>query len=262
MRHKNQRVFAMNQLDKNQIRRAFNAANKTYNNAADWQKNVGKLLLEYIQATQPNEKAILDLGAGTGYLAHQLQQSHPNNQYIALDIAEKMLSFPKQHLHNTWFICADAESLALSSESVDITLSNMVLHWCHSLTEALKEQYRVLKPEGLLLFSVLGPQSLGALKNAWNTIDDYTHVNTFPSANDIQSSCELSGFRIIKFERHEIKKHYENVYELMHHLKATGAKNASHNRPKGLTGKKRIKQLIETYQNPLCYEIFTVICQK
>lgn len=249
-------------LDKKQMRRAFNAATKTYDEAADWQKNVGDMLLDYIDQLQPTHKTILDLGAGTAYLAHQLQQRHSGNQYIALDIAEKMVCFSKQHLTQTWFVCADAENLSLRTGCVDMVMSNMVLHWCQSLEKTLQEQHRVLTSDGLLIFSILGPQSLRSLKNAWEYIDQHTHVNSFPNALMIQHACRSAGFQLLQFERHEIKKYYENVYELMHHLKATGAKNASSNRPKGLTGKQKIKQLNKQYQNPLNYEVFTVICQK
>ena len=86
-------------LNKQQVRRNFNTATNTYDAASDWQKNVGDLLLRYIDQMQPNGKTILDLGSGTSYLARHIQRHHPNNRLIALDIAECMLQFSKQHLN-------------------------------------------------------------------------------------------------------------------------------------------------------------------
>ena len=247
---------------KQQIRRAFNAATPTYDSAADWQKSVGDVLLDYIDSIPPVDKTILDLGAGTSYLAHHLQHRYPDNTFIALDIAESMLLFSKQHLSGSWFICADAETLPFQAQSIDIIMSNMMLQWCVSLTTTLQQQYNALRPGGLLFFSVLGPQSLRTFKKAWEGIDPYSHINDFPHADAIQQACRAAGFSLLRFEQHEITKHYKNVYALMHHLKATGAKNISANKHKGLTGKEKIRQLNEQYQNPVNYEIYTAVCRK
>lgn len=249
-------------LMKQQVRRAFNTATNTYDAAADWQKSVGEILLNYTDEIKPHHKTILDLGAGTAHLAHQIQQRYPTNQLFALDIAEGMLQFSKQHLKEGFFVCSDAENLGLKNHCVDMVVSNMVLHWCHSLKKTLQEQYRILKKEGVLLFSVLGPQSLQSLKVAWNCVDQYSHINHFPHAEMIRQACHTANFSLLRFEYHKIEKHYENVFELMHHLKATGAKNITSNKPKGLMGKQKIKTLSELYKNPLNYEIFTVMCRK
>jgi len=252
----------MRSVNKKLIRRAFNSATKTYDVAADWQKNVGNILLDYLKPIQPQHKTILDLGAGTGYMTKNLQQQYPDNQYIVLDIAEDMLQFCRQHFNKNQLICADAETLALSSNSIDIIVSNMVLHWCRSLTNTLKEQSRILIKGGLLFFSILGPESLLSLKTAWQHVDHHTHINDFPDVTTIQKACYNSGFSLLHFERHEIQKNYRNVFELMNHLKATGAKNISANKPKGLIGKQKIQHLNEQYKNPIHYEIFTGVLQK
>lgn len=252
----------MNTAKKEDVRRAFNAATKTYDAAADWQKNVGDVLLSYVDEIKPFQKTILDLGAGTSYLANHILQRYPDNHLIPLDIAESMLLFSKQHISDSTFVCADAESLPLQSESIDLIISNMMLHWCDSLEETLHQQYEALRPGGLFIFSILGPRSLQALKTAWNKVDDHSHINQFPNENTIRKNCLSANLNVLRFESHKIQKYYENVYELMHHLKATGAKNVSANKPKGLMGKEKIKQLGEQYKNPLNYEIFTVICKK
>jgi len=247
---------------KQQMRHNFNTVPKTYDVASDWQKSVGDILLTYLNEIAPQNKTILDLGSGTGYLARHIQQNHPSNPLIAVDIAENMLQFSQQHFNTNELICADAENLALKDHSINIIVSNMVLHWCHSLTGALKEACRVLSSSGVLIFSIMGPQSLLSLKNAWKQVDQYTHVNPFPEATTIRQACEEAGLSIQRFERHDIKKYYANIYELMHHLKATGAKNVTANKPKGLTGKQKMKRLSEQYKNPLNYEVFTLVCQK
>ncbi len=250
------------QLNKHSIKRAFNTASHTYDQAANWQKKVANQLLNYVDKIQPYHQTILDLGAGTGYLTKHLQQRHSGNHIIALDIAEQMLLFSKQHDHCHHFICSDAENLSLKNQCIHMILSNMALHWCPSLKLTLKEQYRVLKKNGILIFSLLGSESLQSLKTAWQAVDNYTHVNTFIHHSTIKQLCHDAGFEIIYFKRYEIKKHYKNVNELMQHLKATGAKTVLGNKIKGLMGKEKLKRLYSQYKNPLKYEIFTIVCQK
>lgn len=252
----------MSTSTKQKIRRAFNDATITYDTAADWQKSAGNLLLNYITSFNPENKRILDLGAGTGYVTKHLQRQFPNNQFIVLDIAEKMLKFSQQHLNNSHLVCADAENLAIRSNSVDIIVSNMVLHWCQSLTSTLEEQQRILKKDGLFFFTLLGSDSLSSLKNAWSYVDNDSHVNQFPSAQTIQETCKTAGFSLLRFEQHKIQKNYKNVFELMQHLKDTGAKHVPENSTKGLMGKQKINQLNQRYKNPINYEIFTGILKK
>ena len=247
---------------KQNVRRAFNIATTTYDTAADWQKTVGHILLDYIDEIQPNQKTILDLGVGTHFLTEHLLQRYPDNHFIALDIAEQMLLFQKQSAQQALTICGDAEQLCLQPQSIDIIMSNMMLQWCDSLTKAVDEQYQALKKNGLFIFSTLGNQSLQALRNAWRCIDHHSHVNSFPDAAILKQTCNNVGFTLLHFERHEINKQYDTVYDLMNHLKATGARNISTNKPKGLMGKQKMKRLNEQYRNPLIYEVFTITCQK
>lgn len=249
-------------LEKRKICHGFNTAVKTYDEAADWQKTVGKILLNELKNYDLKNKTILDLGAGTGYLSRCIQKQYPDNHLLVVDMVESMLILSQLHLQNASLICADVENMPLKSESIEIIISNMVLHWCASLKSALREQYRILKSNGMLIFSILGEQSMVALKNAWSKIDDNTHVNIFPTLNIVKSSCLSSGFSIALLNRQIIKKNYDDVFELMYHLKRVGSKNISANKPRSLMNKQRIKKLNEYYQNPLCYDVITVVCQK
>lgn len=248
---------------KTKIRRSFNEASETYENAADWQKEVGQLLLHTIKKALPQEKYILDLGCGTGFLLKQLEQEFPNNTYLALDIAESMLYFARQHLKNTEYLCNDAESLGLLDESIDIIFSNMMLQWSICLKSTLKEQHRVLKPSGQLIFSILGPNSLDSLKNAWQKIDTKSDaINHFIDQENLKDFLSSAGFNEISIQQQSVYKHYNSVLDLLQHLKTTGANTLKINNRKGLMGKQKINQLNQHYENPVCYEVYLVTCKK
>ena len=57
-------------------------------------------------------------------------------------------------------------SLPLAPGTIDLVWSNMVLHWVSDPLTAFKEFSRVLAPEGLLMFSALGPDTLKELRVA------------------------------------------------------------------------------------------------
>ena len=61
-------------------------------------------------------------------------------------------------------VCADLEN-TLADAAVDLAWSNMTLHWLSDPLPAFREFRRVLAPNGLLMFSTLGPDSLKELRS-------------------------------------------------------------------------------------------------
>ncbi|QPA32693.1 class I SAM-dependent methyltransferase [Thermaerobacillus caldiproteolyticus] len=97
--------------------------------------------------------SILDVGCGTGQTAAYIAEQYRAN-VTAIDIHPTMLQKAKKrfaslshpvHLYNT-----SIESLPFSSEQFDVILCESVLSFV-SLSKALQEIYRVLKPKGKLL---------------------------------------------------------------------------------------------------------------
>jgi malonyl-CoA O-methyltransferase len=80
---------------------------------------------------------------------------------------------------------ADANHLPLSNNCVDIIISNLMMQWCGNLNQLFSECHRVLKNDGLILFSTFGPDTLKELKKSWAVVDNQTHVNSFIDMHDI-----------------------------------------------------------------------------
>ena len=251
----------MTSLDKAKVRSSFSHASNSYDSAADLQRAIAYELLKQ----QPKlNGTVLDIGCGTGFLTQALQQYQPEH-LIALDLALPMLNTAKQKLgHSVTYVCADAEALPFKKHSIDLIISNVALQWCHG--RVFQSLNRVLKPNGHLLFSTFAPQTLHQLKSAWQSVDDYSHVNDFYSAEQLTDFLTQAGFKNIQITQSLYTRHYDSVLALMRELKHIGAHNVQQGRNKHITTKTAMQQMIKHYEQqfgqhgqiPASYDVFIV----
>ncbi|NIQ10368.1 MAG: methyltransferase domain-containing protein, partial [Gammaproteobacteria bacterium] len=83
------------------------------------------------------------------------------------------------------YIAGDAEQLPLADASVDLIFSSLALQWCVDLDKVFAEFRRVLRRDGLLMFSTFGPDTLKELRSCFETVDAYSHINQFIDMHDI-----------------------------------------------------------------------------
>jgi len=254
-------------LDRRAVRRSFSAASERYDAVAVLQKEVRERLLERLNLFKLQPAVVLDLGCGTAHSSHQLKVQYPSSTVIALDAAFGML----QHADASrgWFsgkkidrICADAMQLPLTSASVDLVFSNLMLQWCDPPDKVFSEVRRVLKPDGVFIYSSFGPDTLRELRNAWSNVDSRPHVNTFIDMHDLGDAMMRAGLAepVLDVERFTLT--YPDAISLMRELKAIGAHNVSSHRQRGMTGKSMLNQVIANYDEyrqdgllPATYEV-------
>jgi malonyl-CoA O-methyltransferase len=146
------------------------------------------------------------------------------------------------------YVCADAEHLPLAGQSIDNVLSNLALQWCSHLEAVFTDIKRTLKPDGQLVFSTFGPQTLNELKSAWETVDGYNHVNTFYSEVQLQRFLQQAGFKNSQLKSRLYTSRYESVWTLMQELKHLGAQHVITGRNKKITTKLAMRQMIAAYE--------------
>ncbi len=231
-------------IDKSRTRFAFERAAPTYDAAAVLQKEVGTRLMARLDYMKPAPAVILDAGAGTGSIARQLSDRYPNSRVIALDLAWAMLE--RARASGAELVRADIEKLPFSPGSLSMIFSNLVLQWSNVPAEVFREARRALRPGGLFLFSTFGPDTLRELRAAWE--DAHTHVSSFFDMHDLGDLLVASGFDDPVMECERVTMTYAEVADLMHDLKAIGARNATEGRAHGLTGKAAMQRVIENYE--------------
>jgi malonyl-CoA O-methyltransferase len=145
-------------------------------------------------------------------------------------------------------VCADAGALPLADHCVDLVYSNLMLQWCDRPEQIFAELSRVLRPDGLLVFSTLGPQALMELRSAWAAADTTVHVSEFADMTQLGAALAQAGFREPVLDVEALRHHYADVYALARELRTLGAHNAAHARARGLTGPARWRVMTDAYE--------------
>ncbi len=253
------------------LRRNFGRAASAYAQIAVLQREVETRLLEQLDFLEDRQPLrILDIGCGPGRASGVMKKRWPKAQVIALDAALPMLKeVPKQT--RFWRpiqrVCADASQLPLADGSIDVIFSNLCLQWVNDLPATLAEFRRVLKPDGLLVFSTFGPDTLLELREAyWQAGEKNPPLSPFAAIQQIGDAMIAAGFKNPVLDRELYQLTYSDVRSLMKELKAIGANDARPQRTRGLSGKTRLQTMTTAYEKlrskdvlPSTWEVVTVM---
>lgn len=248
-------------FDAKQVRRAFSRSVQTYDAAAQLQKLAEARLLESLEylddpalERKPPQR-ILDLGCGTGSASRFLQKRWPKAEILSVDLALPMLQHARRAA-KTWNpfvqaprpLCADARRLPLAEGTLDVIFSNLCLQWVEDLEGVLNGFRRALKPQGLLLFSTFGPETLWELRGAFAQADAAPHVSAFVDTAGVGDALVNAGFFQPVVDRDEEVTHYPAMADLMRELRDLGATNALAARRSTLTGRGRFAAAERAYE--------------
>lgn len=248
-------------IDKSRVRDSFDRAAETYDAAAVLQKFVRTEMLSRLDLVAMQPTRILDAGCGTGHASAALMKKYPKAELVSLDLALGMLR--KTQSVNASFanrikrvfgqaqqnlLCADVEQLPLADASVDMIFSNLAIQWCNDLDAAFAGMHRVLRTDGLLTFSTLGPDTLKELRAASKTDAARVSVSRFFDMHDIGDALVRAGFSAPVLDVERVVLTYENAIDVMRDLKAIGAHNAADGRGRGLQGRDFLKKITANYE--------------
>lgn len=239
------------QLDKPQVRRFFQQAVAHYDEAAVVAREIGARLLERLDLVRLTPTVVLDVGCATGVTTAALLRRYPKARVLGIDSAPAMLRRTRKRgswLRRPQCLCADAEALPLADASCDLVFSNLVLPWCDP-DRVFREFCRVLKPNGLLLFSTLGPDTLKELRQSWAVADNYIHVHAFMDMHDVGDALLRAQLAEPVMDMELLTVTYRRSADLLHDLRNTGARNAAMGRAPGLTGRHRYAAMQQAYEH-------------
>ena len=128
-------------------------------------------------------------------------------------------------------VVADEEALPFADGSIDLVVSGLALQLVNDLPGTLIQIRRALKPDGLLLASLLGGETLKELRQAWIEAETEVaggvspRVAPFADVRDAGALLQRAGFALPVVDSDTVTVTYATPFHLMQELKAMGASN-------------------------------------
>jgi len=205
------------------IERCFDRAAPDYENHDGLEREIGERLLQRVAFARREPDRILDIGCGTGRCTGALQASFANADVFGLDLSRRMLRGLQERAGSaTALPCvqSDLSRLPFARRSLNLVFCNLALQWAGDFTAALQEFRRVLRPEGMLLFSVPGPGSLVELRAAPGRASNMPIY--MPDLRDVGDLLLSIGFNEPVMDSETVKLSFRNVAALRRELAVTG----------------------------------------
>ncbi len=188
---------------------------------------------------------VLDLGCGGGAMARALAG---RGAIVAADpaFACAAAAAPPR-------LVAEPEALPFAAGSFDLVVSNLLLHWTNDLPGALLQLRHILKPDGLLLASLWGGETLGELRQALIEAEldivggASPRVSPFADARDLAALLQRAGFALPVVDADRIEVTYPDALALMRDLRAMGESNALIEQRKSLSRRAVLLRAAERY---------------
>ncbi|MEZ5659021.1 MAG: methyltransferase domain-containing protein [Burkholderiaceae bacterium] len=214
-------------------------------------------MLERLDVVRLDPARMLDVGTGLGRGLMALAQRYEKAQGIGIDVCAPLLGQARTMLRageSGWLarllgaragtasrlrlICADAAGLPLPAGSADLIWSNLCLHWLPDPAAALREWYRVIRPDGLVMFSLFGVDTLKEVRGHGQS------MQPFADMHDIGDALSSIGYADPVMDTQWVTVTFESPRQVLADLRALGG-NAWRGRRQGLSGRERQRQWLD-----------------
>lgn len=213
-------------IDQAELKALFEQQAPRYDQHAVLEREVADRLLERVEFQKREPARIMDLGCGSGYCASTLKRRYRKAEVVGVDFALPMCQLvarKSSFMRPLRVVCANVSSLPFSSASVDLLVANLSLQWTADLPAMFNGLRRILKPGGLLLFSIPGTDSLKELKMACQAAGYEDSVREFMDMHDLGDALMAAGFREPVMAAEIITLAYRDQSALLEEVLAVGA---------------------------------------
>lgn len=209
-------------FDKLQVSKRFGSACKTYDEVAYIQQQAARILVEILVKHNPTfiPKAVLDVGAGTGYTTEILHKNfNAPILYTLNDISSEMLECAKLKLDK---VCSEKLELQLGDmeelefEPHNLVISNFALQWANCFSSMVKKLY---KRADVFAFSCL----LDGTFLEWYKLYDSNSIGNYPTENEVLRIMEEQGAKKMRYVVKEFEISFESLVAFLRYLKRMGA---------------------------------------
>ncbi len=225
-------------------------------------REIASRMFERLTLVNIAPQRLLDAGCGEGADFSLLQQHFPAAQMVGVDVSLSMLlatqrpsilssirRFVTSYLPGKVqyppfnVLSGDFAALPLDVNTFDVIWSNLALHWHPQPDKVFAEWRRVLRTNGLLMFSCFGPDTFQELRDAFKVVDQTPHALPFVDMHDFGDMLVNVGFSTPVMDMEKITVTYPTVEKMMADVRAFGG-NPLHTRRRGLLGKESWNKVV------------------
>lgn len=262
-------------IDLLQVRRMF-ARPERVAESTFLRREIATRMHERLDLIKIVPQQILDVGCGEGADLTLLQKHFPEARVLGIDASPAMLAVARgeqqvassalNRMLKKWLpakanaaaeagislACGDFAALPLNVKAVDIIWSNLALHWHPQPDRVFAEWRRVLRLNGLLMFSCFGPDTFKEVRAAFAAVDDLPHGLSFVDMHDFGDMLTGSGFSTPVMDMENITVTYKTTDKLLADVRAWGG-NPLSTRRRGIMGRAawaRVLRELESLRRP------------
>jgi len=226
-------------------------------------REISGRMFERLSLIKTAPSRVMDAGCGEGDDLMSLRQAFPEAELFGMDASAAMLAMARQRGQQAGsgmkklfrrlravsgatdlpqLACADFGRLPLASASMDLLWSNLALHWHPQPHWVMREWSRVLRIDGLLMFSAFGPDTFAELREAYSTAGLVPPVLPFVDLHDYGDMMVEAGFADPVMDMEKLNITYSSADDLLADVRSFGG-NPLGERKAGLTGRSRMQVL-------------------
>lgn len=191
--------------------------------------------------------SILNLGCRCPYLSDELLRRNGTENVIETNFSCKSPN------NNNIKIIADEENLPFGNSQFDLILSLLNLHNINDLPRCLMQLRNSLRPNGILIASMLGERTLPELRATLIKTELEHNGGVSPrmmpcvELKQLGTLLQKTGFNMPVVDKDHLEIHYSNPLELLYDLRNMGETNIMLNRNKKYVGKEFWKKFSKNY---------------
>ncbi|HEU4622088.1 MAG TPA: methyltransferase domain-containing protein [Burkholderiaceae bacterium] len=195
-------------------------------------REVQQRMIERLDAIRIEPACVLDIGCGPGRALTGWQTRFSHARIVGIDLSHAMLRIARDRHAPSWvnrigtligkktlgaeWVQAGFDALPIKTAAADVVLSNLALHYAHEPHRVLPEWARVLRTDGLLMFSCFGPDTLRELRELWPA----PGVLEFVDMHDYGDMLIEAGFTAPVMDMEHLTLTYESAEHALRELRA------------------------------------------
>ncbi len=197
----------------------------------------------------PDKVNMLEFGGRSNQIIQSIK--HRSNFTVSADISAGILN--KKNSSHDFKVQCDEELLPFSSDSFDLVISNLHMHWANDIVGALSNCYRVLQKGGVFLLSMIGGQSLSGLRNVFVEVESKNnnvqyHVSPMIKAESLNIILQKIGFNDIVVDSYQLRFECEDFMSMLRSFQDLGESNCLQGKV-GYCSRKTLNEVMERYNS-------------